>query len=209
MNDLPAPEQSHRLGQAVERLWAIMGDDYGLLPSLAVDALLARADRGELVLASPRLLALTVGHELEVADAAGIVGRIGRHPWSDRDQAAAVIEVLDAWWLETLRREPGEHPAPYRPEIILGVLVGFGAPMVRWLGPWLDEFDGPGAAHLAATVLGGPDGLSGPAWHGKDDEARQVLAWARTEPVVTGLTLVGGVHLDAGVLGDVLDRLIG
>ena len=43
---------------------------------------------------------------------------------------------------------------------VIGVLVGFGAPMVRWLGPWLDELDGPGAAHLATVVIARPEGLS-------------------------------------------------
>ncbi len=207
--DGPAPiGRSARLDAAIGDLWSLMADDYGLLPDLALDALLARADRGELVAATPRLVELTVTQTLDVADAAAVVERFGGHGWEPAERVA-VGEALDAWWLETLRRHPGEHPEPYRPEVVLGVIVGFGAPMVRWLGPWLDELDGPGAVHLSEVVLGGPDGLSGPAWTGKEDEARQVLAWARTEPVVTGLTLVGGVHLGDGMLGDVLDRLLG
>lgn len=200
--------RSRRLADAVERLWAVMANDYGLLPDLAIDAVVARADRGELEAATPRLVELVIGSNLTVADAASVLHRLGRHRW-DPARRAAVCEVLDAWWLETLRRPPGEHPDPYRPEVVLGVLVGFGAPMVRWLGPWLAELDGPGAAHLAAVVLGGLNGLTGPAWEGKEDEARQVLAWAATEPVVNGLTLIGGTHLDDGVLSDVLDRVIG
>ncbi|MEM9564925.1 MAG: hypothetical protein AAGA93_20045 [Actinomycetota bacterium] len=207
--DGPAPiGRSARLGAAIDDLWSRMADDYGLLPDLALDALLARADRGELVAAAPRLVELTVSHAMSVADAAAVVDRFGQYDWEPPERVA-VGEALDAWWLETLRRLPGEQVEPYRPEVVLGVVVGFGVPMVRWLGPWLDELDGPGAVHLADVVLGGPDGLSGPAWVGKEDEARQVLAWARTEPVVTGLTLVGGVHLGDGVLGDVLDRLLG
>lgn len=203
------PGRSRRLTEAIDRLWATMADDYGLLPDLALDAVVARADRGELEAATPRLIELTVGHHLPVADAAGVVDRLGRHRW-DTAGRAVVTEALDAWWLETLKRSPAEQAAPYRTEVVLGVLVGFGAPMVRWLGPWLDELDGPGAAHLARVVLGGPDGLvGGPAWDGKADQARQVLGWARTETVINGLTLIGGVHLDDGVLDRVLDRLIG
>ncbi len=202
------PGRSHRLVRAVERLWATMADDYGLFPDLALDAALARADRGELEPATPRLVELTVGHELAVAEAAGVVTRLGRHPW-DGPRRAAVCEVLDAWWLETLLRGQDEQDDRYPTEVVLGVVVGFDAPMVRWLGPWLDQLDGPGAVHLARVVLGGPDGLAGPAWTDKSDQARQVLAWARTETVVNGLTLVGGVHLDDEVLDQVLDRLIG
>ena len=32
------PVRSRRLAEAVEQLWALMADDYGLLPDLAVDA---------------------------------------------------------------------------------------------------------------------------------------------------------------------------
>lgn len=205
------PGRSRRLTAAVATLWATMADDpadYGLLPELAVDAVLARADRGELIEAAPRLLELTVGHRLQPGDAAAAVERVGRAGLTGA-RRSAVTETVDAWWAETLMRPPGEHLAPYDPSTVLGVVVGLGSPMVRWLGPWLEQLDGPGAAHLAAVVLGGPDGLSGPAWVGKEDEARQVLGWARTETVVNGLTLIGGTHLDEGVLSAVLDRLIG
>lgn len=200
--------RSNRLTEAIEALWAAMADDYGLLPDLALDAILARADRGELVAASPKLVELTVGHGLGVADAVGVIDRLGRHPWTAPERAL-VTEALDAWWLETLKRQPDEQSEHYPTETVLGVLVGFGAPMVRWLGPWLAELDGPGANHLARVVLGGHDGLSGPAWEGRSDEAGQLLSWARTETVLNGLTLVGGIHLDDGVLDRVLDRLIG
>jgi len=147
-----------------------------------------------------------------VADAAAVVDRLGSHPWSGSGPAserAVVTEALDAWWLETLKRQPDEQDEHYPTEVVLGVLVGFGAPMIRWLGPWLDELDGPGARHLATVILGGSDGLAGPAWAGKGDEAGQVLGWTRTETVINGLALIGGVHLDDGVLDQVLDRLIG
>lgn len=188
----------------MDGLWKVMADDYGLFPRLPLDAVLARADRGELAAATPRLLELLVEHRLAIEDGAAIAIRLGDQPWpSARRQA--IEEVLDAWWLETLMRDPGEHQPPYTPDGVLGVLAGYDAPLVRWLEPWLDELDGPGAVHLAAVVL---DGLDGPAWHGKEDEAAQVMGWARTETVINGLTLIGGTHLDHGVLSDVLDRLI-
>ena len=200
----PPPVRSIRLDRALVASWRVLADDYGLFPELAFDAVIARADRGELAAATPRLLELTVDHRLTVEEAASVTERLGRHRWSSK-RLAAIEEVLDAWWLETLMRSPGEHPAPFTPEVVLGVLVGYRAPMVRWLEPWLAELDGPGAAHLATVVV---HGLDGPAWAGKRDQAQQVLGWARTETVINGLTLIGATHLEDGVLGDVLDRLI-
>ncbi len=242
-----------------------MGDDYGLLPELALDAVLARADRGELELATPRLLDLVVGHSLSIEQAADVVARLAAHDWSS-SQRVAVEETLDAWWLETLMRRPGEHDFPYTPDVVLGVLAGYDAPMIRWFDPWLAELDGPGSLHLAAVVLGRPvlghdqqsddqsadsgesrpvgsgdsrsvnsgDGRpappragaavreipawaqtppspvvpTGPAWAGKQDQASQVIAWAKSETVVHGLALIGATHLDPEVMSDLLDRLI-
>jgi hypothetical protein len=190
---------------AVERLWAIMADDYGLLPDLAADAALARADGGELVAATPRLVELAVGERATPADAAAIVQRLGAHPWLPQ-QRRGVEDALDGWWVETLEREPGTHRPGYEPGAVLGMLVGYGAPMVRWLDPWLHQLDGPGARHLADLVLAG--GPSGPTWTGHEDQALQVMGWARTETVINGLALVGGTHLPDGVLSDALDRLL-
>lgn len=211
--DLASPEPvepvgiSVRLRRALDRLWASMADDYGLFPGLDVDAVLARADRGELAAATPRLVDLLVGGGLTVEEAVEVTTRLGARDWTAA-QRSLVYEALDAWWLQVLKREPTEQHEPYRPGTVLGVLCVTGAPLVRWLEPWLAELDGPGANHLARVVLEGRTGLSGPAWQGREDEAAQVLAWARSETVVNGLTLVGGVHLDDGVLSDVLDRLL-
>ncbi len=198
---------STRLIEARDRLWAEMAEDYGLFPELAPDAALARADTddaGAMAVAAPRLISLVTDQEATVEEAAIMVERLGETSWSDR-QRLLVAEALDAWWHQTLMTPPGEQPAPWTTDTVLGVLVGFGAPMVRWLEPWLAQLDGHGAAHLATVVL---NGLDGPAWTGKTDQAGQVLAWARTETVVNGLTLIGGVHLDDDVLSDVLDALI-
>ena len=196
--------RSNRLTSAMADLWDLMADDYGLFPGLAFDAAMARASRGELVAATPRLMALLVDQQLSVEDSAALVADLGNHRWSGR-RRAALEEVFDAWWQETLLLEPGEHQPPFTPDVVLGVLVGYGAPMVRWLDPWLSELDGPGAVHLASVVLGG---LGGPAWHGKADQAGQVIGWARTETVINGLALIGCTHLEDQVLSDVLDRLI-
>lgn len=239
----PLNQQQHgnRLRDALAALWDSMADDYGLLPDLAADAVLARADRGELVAATPRLLELLVGGTLPIDQACQIAVRLGTHDWTSR-QRACVEETLDSWWQETLMREPGEHDFPYTPDVVLGVLAGYDAPMIRWFEPWLAELDGPGASHLAAIVLGRPvherDGdrpsdeaaipsgssgreipawaqtppspvtPDGPAWHGKQDQATQVIAWAKTETVVSGLALIGATHLEPDVMSDLLDRLI-
>jgi hypothetical protein len=188
----------------LQQAWQILSSDYGLLPDLALDAVLARADRGELATATPRLLELMVGEQLSVVSAVDVMVRLGGGSWSD-GQRRAIEDVLDAWWLETLMASPGEHRQPLTPDTVLGILVSYGAPMVRWFEPWLAELDGPGAAHLATMVI---DGVDGPAWEGKADEASQVLGWARSDTVLNGLVLIGGTHLDDGVLGEVLDRLV-
>ena len=195
---------------AVSRLWQVMADDYGLLADLPYDATMARARRGELLAATPRLVELTVSGGLAVADAAEAVAELGRFDWTDhRHRRTAVEGALDAWWAEALALDRGEHREPFTPPVVLGVVLGWGSPLVRWLEPWLAALDGPGARHLAEVVVGGPDCLSGPAWAGKADQAGQVLGWARTETVVNGLTLIGATHLDDGLLSDALDRLIG
>ncbi len=196
--------RSLRLQGALDRAWETMAEDYGLLPQLELDAVLARADRDELVAAGPRLLEHLVGEQAPIEAAVAAIERLGHHPWNGA-QRQTIEAVLDAWWLETLMKDPGEHRLPYTPDAVLGVLVSYGAPMVRWFEPWLAELDGPGAAHLATMVTGG---VEGPAWEGKSDQASQILAWARTETVINGLVLIGGTHLDEGVLGDLLDRLI-
>ena len=45
-------------------------------------------------------------------------------------------------------------------------------------------------------------------WKSFGDERSQILSWCRSEPVVIGLTVVGGVHLDEGQLGAALDRML-
>jgi hypothetical protein len=201
------PGRSIILTDALERAWAAMADEYGLLPDLAIDAVLARFDRGEVAEAAPRMLQLLVGQELPVETAADLVVRLGDRPWSTA-QLVAIQDVLDAWWLEVLMTEPGEHVAPFTPEVVLGVLAGFDAPMVRWFEPWIAELDGPGAVHLASMVVTGSDGLTETAWSSKRDQADQLFGWARTETVINGLALVGGTHLGDELLSETLDRLI-
>lgn len=200
-------DRSLRLHAALENAWGNMAEDYGLFPDLAADAVLARVDRGEIEAATPRLLQLLVSHDLPIEVAADVVTRLGDHPWPT-EKLTTVQEVLDAWWLEVLMHEPGEHPERYPPETVLGVLSGYDAPMIRWFEPWIGELDGPGAIHLAAIVVMGRDRLTAAAWSGKEDRADQVFGWARTETVINGLALVGGTHLGDQLLSDVLEKLI-
>jgi hypothetical protein len=80
------------------------------------------------------------------------------------------------------------------------------------LDRWLAELDGPGAVHLAELLRDGLDPdthrLVHPGWEGIEDLAGRVVAWARSEAVILGLTLLGGTHLDRTLLSDALDRMI-
>lgn len=209
--ELVPPGRSLRVQDAVADLWNVMadGEDYGLLPELSLDAVMARAERGEVVAAAPRLLELVVSETEAIDDAAAVIAFLGDGEWT-ATQRGAIEETLDAWWLEALMTEPTDHRAPYTAAAVLGILVGYGAPMVRWLEAWLAELDGPGAQHLASMVIEGigSSAWQHPAWADKIDEAAQVLAWAKTETVLHGVVMIGGTHLQDGVLGELLDRLI-
>jgi len=198
---------SPRLADALTRLWATMADDYGLVPDLAFDALMARVrsgDRGEVARCMPRLVNLMVDNDLAVADSIEVVSLLSTHTWSSY-QRELLVEMLDAWWYDVLNRDPGEHHPDYQPDDVLGLLSRTEARMVRWLHVWLAGIDGPPAVHLANALL---DGLNGPVWEGQDDARGQVLAWARTETVVNGLALIGTTHIESDVMSRVLDRLL-
>jgi hypothetical protein len=136
-------------------------------------------------------LAIAVFDRLEAA---------GWHDWPDADRRL-VDDVLDLWWATELQLEPGE-PSVHD---VLAALARLHPPMIRWLDPWLRDLDGPGARHLVRMVA---DQLSSVRWAERPDRRAQVVAWTRSEPVVIGLTLVGGVHLEPGQLGDALDRML-
>ncbi len=193
------------LADALDRVWERTRTPDGeagrstLLPDLPADAVLARihaaaGTAAAVASALPRLAELLVDpatsddHRLEIADLLAPV-------------ADGLRDVLDAWWSQTLALEP----APPGIEVVLGCLVRLGVPLVRMLEPWIRDLDGPPARHLAALTLGR---LRHPVWDGHDDARRQVAAWLQSEPVVMGITIVGGVHLDDGVLGDVLEVLL-
>jgi hypothetical protein len=198
---------SPRLADALTRLWATMADDYGLVPDLAFDALMARTRFGEgddVARCMPRLVNLMVDYDLSVAESIEVITLLSTHTWG-RFERNLLVEMLDAWWYEVLNRDPGEHHRNYQPDDVLGLLSRTEARMVRWLHVWLAEIDGPAAVHLASALL---DGLDGPAWDGQDDARGQVLAWARSETVVNGLALIGTTHIDSDVMSRVLDRLL-
>lgn len=204
------PGRSERLSTALAAFHARPVDgESDLLHELAMDAVLSRAARGELAFTAGRMLSLIVSSGTDVDESVQAMALLTGHPWN-ADDRRLLEAVLDAWWAETLHLDVGElaaiGPGPYRtPDEVLGVLAGYDAPMVRWFEPWLTELDGPGAVHLVDMVL---DGLRGPAWAGKQDRADQVVGWARTEPVINGLLLIGGTHVDPERLSAALDRLI-
>lgn len=191
------------MDKAIDRLWAVFGDRTSLFSVLDSDAVLARAHAGETRGALPRLMELVVADALSPADrmeAFDLFSSGELSPWSRSDRAA-IEGFADTWWRFTLRTEEPTPPV----DLVLACLVRLDVPMIRWLSPWLDELDGPAAHHLARTVI---DGLDDPGWADRTDERDQILGWARTEPVIIGLTLVGGVHLDDGELGRALDRML-
>lgn len=191
---------------AMTQVWDVLGDRESLMPDLEADAVVARADAGELRAAAPRLLELALAARGGRDGSHGLIKRL-RPLLADRGRERdAVIGVLDSWWLTTLALDVAEQdPGSAAAGVVLGALAQTDEPLVRWLEPWLVDLDGPPARHLATVVL---DGLSGDAWDLVPDKREQVLAWAASEPVVFGLTLIGGVHLEDGELSDVLDRLV-
>jgi hypothetical protein len=188
-----------------------------LVPALAADAALAyldaaveRDDPEAARSAVPHLLELAVEDRtgpVPVWEALDGVRRAGWPSWPpvDRD---AVTAVLDGWWRATLIGHPSRPAAPD----VLAAQARLRGEVRPLLDRWLNELDGAGAVHLAEVIRDhldpGVDRLVDPAWAGYEDLATQVAAWARSEAVVLGLTLVGGTHLDDDLLSQALDRLI-
>lgn len=168
-----------------------------LADDVEIPTLLALADAGELAAVTAPLLEALIGGRVAATDRGPVLAR-----WRTTDlfRWDAVIDVADAWWTEARWAEP-TTPAHH----LLADLCHLGEPMTRWLQPWLDDLDGEPARHLAAAVV---SDWAAPGFAGLADEQQQCRSWAASEPVVFGLTLVGGVHLDDGLLGEVFDRLV-
>lgn len=191
------------LAEAIDRVWDVLGDRTSLMPSLLDDAVIARARTGEVKEALPRLLELAVVDELEHVDIVepfDLLAEVAWRRWPDAERRV-IEDLLDTWWTWT-RTAIEPTIAPGR---VLACLCRTGIPQVRWLGPWLDDLDGPPAQHLAEVII---SQLPEPEWAGAEDERSQILGWSRTEPVVIGLTVVGGVHLADGQLSDALDLML-
>jgi hypothetical protein len=191
------------LGARLDRLWDVLGDRESLFPQLPDDAALARARSGELVEAIPRLLELAIGDGLQRVPVTVPFDLLREADWTTWSAARreAIEDVVDTWWTSTRTAiEPELSPG-----LVLACLCRLGVPQIRWLGPWLEDLDGPAARHLANVVTGQ---LPEPEWEGFDDQRSQILAWCRTEPVIIGLTVIGGVHLDEGQLSEALDLML-
>lgn len=190
------------LRAALDRLWATAAVDYGLIPELELETVLARARTGdgdEVSVCLPRLVDALVDGELSPVTAIDVIELLDDHIGS------GAAKLLDAWWADVLERSPGEHRSGLSPEPVLGLLAHTRAPMVRWLHPWLEALDGPPAVHLAAAIV---DGFPSPTWAGRSDERQQVMAWTRSETVINGLALIGATHVDNATMSRVLDILI-
>ncbi len=190
------------LNEAVDRLWETFGDRDSLVTALPADACLARASSGELKAMLPRLCELMVDPSDAVpsSKAFDLCTEADWTKWPAPERFA-LEAFADTWWLHTIT---GDTSAPSADDV-LAILSHLDTPLVRFLGPWIDEFDGPAAHHLAEAIL---HRFSSPHWAGREDERSQVEGWTRTEAVILGITMVGGVHLDDGVLSRVLDRLL-
>lgn len=196
-------ELAGELGRTVDALWTALGDRSSLFPALPDDAALARARAGEVKDAMPRLLELAISGSAErmaITEPFDLMREAGWTTWP-AGQRRAVEDVVDTWW-EWVR---GSVEPTMSTGLVLACLCRLGVPLVRWLGPWLDDLDGPGALRLAEVVI---DQLPEPEWESIPDQRSQILAWCRTEPVIVGLTVVGGVHLEDGQLSAALDLML-
>ena len=195
--------------QALDEVRVLLGSENALIATLPADALLARIDQApsdptaEFRLCLPRLLELLVSNDLGSVDPWEVSRRLPEHDWLKwaPPLRAGVATVFDQWWATVLSAHPNDPPV----DDVMATLVALELPLTRWLQPLLRSLDGPAARHLADIVTGR---LSGGGWSEHEDERQQILAWCRTEPVVMGLTVVGGVHLPEGSLGDLLDLLL-
>jgi hypothetical protein len=191
------------LDEAIDRVWDALGNRNSLFPSLPDDAAMARAHAGETKQATPRLLELAVFDELEhmtIVEPFEMLAEAGWRSWPDTERRA-VEALLDTWWTWTRTAiEPTVGPGR-----VLACLCRTGISQVRWLGPWLDDLDGPPAQHLAEVII---TQLPESEWEGWEDQRSQILGWSRTEPVIIGLTVVGGAHLDDGQLSQALDLML-
>ncbi|MEZ5342551.1 MAG: hypothetical protein R2706_14200 [Acidimicrobiales bacterium] len=174
-----------------------------LLHQLPLDAVLARADAGELMACVPRLCDLTVNNQLAGVSPVEIFDRLASvWPQFSGDQRASVFSVLTLWWQASL----GLYPSDPSPSTVLASLARLPMPLSHWLDYWLRDLDEAQAAHIADLAL---RGIDSPEWTAVPDKRGQVVGWLKSEPVLTGLTFVAGVHLGKETLGHVLDRLIG
>lgn len=191
------------LDTALDVLWQTFSNRDSLIAHLAADAVLVRADLGEFRACLPRLLELLLLDQLGDEPGFAITQRLVKADWQswERREREALEHFFDTWWTTTRLLEDGRRTASE----VLAILVQLEVPLVRWLGPWLEDFDGPPARHFADMILAE---FEGPAWAAAPDAQGQVAGWAASEACVNGIVLVGGIHLPEGQLSDVLDRLL-
>ncbi len=174
-----------------------------LMATLPADAVLARASAGELDECIPRLLELASLGELADRHAFEIFDLLTADHWQEWDMPAvqAISRWADAWWRTVLVDFPGEQRAGDR----LGELAHLNLTMVRWLGAWLEELDGPGAQHLADFII---NGSSHPAWAGFEDQHQQAVAWTQSETLINGITMIAGTYFEPGQMAEILERVV-
>jgi len=203
---------SRQSAQSFDSLWAAFGSEHGLLPELALDAVIARYKQEE-VACIPRIIELVCTSSVSIAESAEALQLVNLEVLSS-EQRRLVEAALDRWWVLALSVPSDEAVDTDNEKVgsvtdILGVLAGFDAPMRRWLHVWLENFDGLGATLFVDAVLQHQDGTTtSEAWRGKQDEWSQFQAWCRAEPTVMGFTLIGGAHVDQNDVTAVLEKII-
>ncbi len=178
-----------------DRWEVIDGTETGLWPELAADAALARFEGGDRGQAGMIRLTELVVSPGGVAQGGPLIDALRR-----ADATVLLTELASLWWTQTLL----QYPASDRAADVLAALCRCTGELGRWLRAWLDALDGPGAQHLAEAVCSDFQSSLWPS----DDLRGQAEAWARSEAVVNGITLIGGVHLEPGQLDELLDRII-
>lgn len=194
------------LEECVDRLWSQFSDPSSLLADLPADAVLARSSAGEFRFCLPRLLELVLTGQMGEVEAFVVADQLQVEGWTSwvASERETLESFFDTWWYMARNLDtPAGHLMVVNE--VLGFLIHLGVPLVRWLGPWLEDFDGPAAKYFADLVL---SDFAGPAWDTAADERGQVEGWAASEATVMGIALVGGIHLEEGQLSEVLDRLV-
>ena len=193
------------VSKQIDNLWPLFGDDFGLLPDLELDAVIARYRQGERACV-PRIIELVCTEAVGVVQSAEAIQSLDVEALNQQ-QRRQVERTFDAWWQATLFQQDVEMgSSDFTIEDVLGILAGSPCQMQRWLRVWLEHFDGPGAQLFVDAVRAGSTPSA--VWTSKADEWVQYKTWCRAEATVLGLTMVGAAHVSADEISEALEHLV-